>query len=226
MPRVKALSYWAARCRKLADIENDLHIADAELIESLDEVYGDLHAIVADGAGAYWQRTESITADGSESYDEPEDHLSTICVEYVDNAGRRTPLKQLLAQERHLYGGLTGEAEAYALVDDLIYLYPTPSSGTYEMLYIPQAPDLTELAEDDLVDVVNIYGAHFLVYGTAALCLSKSESDERSMLARQARAEKKLIEWAANRSFHEPQRRYTEDDGWGYEIPTRRLPPP
>lgn len=218
MPRRKTLSSLRARAQKLADKENDDHIESPEWAESINEVFGDLFQIVADGAGAYWQRTHTITADGSVSYNEPTDHLSTVCLEHVASSGERTPLDLLLAQERHLYSGplapslVGGQATAYSLIDDQIFLYPKPSSGTYELLYIPQSPDLTTFADGDLVDVVNIYGEQFLVYGVAAIALSKSESDVRFLLSRQQRAEQKLIEWAAQRSFHDGLRRYTELD--------------
>lgn len=227
MPRRKVFSYWRERAQKLADAEGDEHVSEAELAESLNEVYGDLYHLVCDGADAYFQGTHSFTADGSDSYDEPDDHLSTICLEHVDSSGQRTPLKKLLPQERHLFATLTGDAGGYSLIDNLIYLYPNPSSGTYELLYIQQPPDLTSYAAGDLLDVVNIYGEQFLVYGTAALVLSKSEKDVRFFLSRQKRAEEKLVEWVAQRSFHDAKRRYADfDDFDDCEPGWRRLPPP
>jgi hypothetical protein len=228
MPRRKALSYWRARILKLADSEHDLLVAPAEVDEGIDEVYGDLYHLVSDGADAYFQVTHPITATGAASYDEPDDHLSTIAVDRVDSDGSRCPLRKLDAQERHLYAGTTGDAVAYSLIDDQLFLYPLPSSGTYEMLYIPQPPDITSYVDADLIDVVNIYGAQFLVYGVAALVLAKGESDQRGWLARQQRAEQKLIEWAAQRSFHDSHAQYNPDadDEGPVSSGRRRLPAP
>lgn len=212
MPRRKPISYWTARIRKLADAEHNQHVQDAEILEGIDEVYGDLYHLVADGAGEYFQTVHEFTADGSESYDEPDDHLSTVSLDLVESNGERTPLKKLRAQDRHVLAGQTGEPCAYALVDDAIYLYPNPSSGDFELLYIPQPPDITDYGDADEIDVVNVYGAHFLVYGVAALVLAKGESDQRGWLARQSRAEEKLVEWAAKRAFHDGVRRYVVDD--------------
>lgn len=216
MPRRKAYSFWAARAVKLADGEGDDHIAPAEVAECANEVYGDLYALVCGGADAYFQTTYTFTATGADSYDEPDDHFSTVCLELVSSSGERSPLKKLLAQERYLYspsnGWMGGEADAYSLIDDQIFLYPKPSSGSFEMLYIPQPPDLTTYLDTDKVDVVNIYGEQFFMYGMAALIKSKSESDVRFFLSRQARAEEKLVEWAAQRSFHDGQQRFTELD--------------
>lgn len=220
MPRRKAYSYWAARGRKLADKEGDEHISPAEVAECANEVYGDLYALVCGGADAYFQTTYSFSADGSVSYDEPDDHFSTVCLELVTSSGERTPLTKLLAQERHLYSppngwNMGGDASAYSLIDNQIFLYPKPSSGNFELLYIPQPPDLTTYADADMVDVVNVYGEQFFMYGVAALIKSKSEDDVRFFLNRQARAEEKLVEWAAQRSFHDGQQRFTELDMTG-----------
>lgn len=213
MPRRKAYSYWAARGLKLADAEGDGHISPAELAECANEVYGDLYSLVCGGADAYFQTTYAFTATGAVSYDEPDDHLSTVCLELVGSSGERTPIKKLLAQERYLYSppvGLGNDAVAYSLVDDQIYLYPPPASGNYELLYIPQPPDLTTYIDTDKVDVVNVYGEQFFMYGLAALIKSKSESDVRFFLNRQQRAEEKLVEWAAQRSFHDGHRGFTD----------------
>lgn len=213
MPRRKALSAIRSRIRKLADAEGNLHVSNAEIDEGIDEIYGDLYHLTVDGHGAYFQTTHEFTADGSDSYDEPDDHLSTVQLDLVSSDGERTPLKKLRAQERFLYGGTTGTPEAYALVDDQIFLYPNPSSGDLELLYIPQPPDVTDYADADELDLVSIYGAQFVVYGVAALVLAKSESEQRGWLARQARAEQKHIEWAATRSLHDPRVPYSDDDG-------------
>jgi len=218
VPRRQTFSYWVSRVKKLSDKESDDHVAAAEYAECLSEVFGDLYSITAEGADAYWQTTHTIVANGSVSYDEPDDHLSTVCLEYVSGSGERRPLTKLLAQERYTYspssiGLIGGSANAYSLIDDQLFLYPKPTSGTYELLYIPQPPDLTSYADTDMVDVVSIYGEQFLVYGAAALVKSKSEDDVRFFLQRQARAEQKLIEWAAQRSFHDGQHRFSDFGG-------------
>jgi hypothetical protein len=212
MPRRKAYSYWSARARKLADKELDEHIAPAEVAECANEVYGDLYSLVCSGADAYFQTTYAFTATGAVSYDEPDNHLSTVMLERVESSGGRYPLTKLLAQERHLFGGLTSSscASAYSLIDDQIFLYPKPSSGDFELLYIPQPPDLTTYLDTDKIDVVNVYGEQFFMYGVAALIKSKSEDDVRFFLSRQERAEEKLVEWAAQRSFHDGQHMFSD----------------
>jgi hypothetical protein len=189
------------------------HVSDAEILEGIDEVYGDFYLLHCDGAGSYFQTTHEFSADGSDSYNEPDDHLSTIQLDLIGSDGSRTPLGKLLAQERYKLAGEEGDPCAYSIIDDQIVLYPNPSSADLELLYIPQPPDITEYVTTDVIDVVHPYGAHFVVYGVAALVLAKSESDERTWLNRQARAEKRCIEWAAKRAFHDSMRRYVPDEG-------------
>lgn len=212
MPRRQAFSVWRDRCRKRADKEFDEHIDNDEFGEFMSEVYGDLYHTVVDAWDRYFEVTHTITADGSASYDEPDDHLSTIGLDrIVDAAGRREPLEKLDAQERHKYAGETGTAFAYMLVDDQIYLFPRPSSGTYELIYTPQPPDLTSYADGDLLDVVNVYGEQFLLHGVAALAKAKAEEDTRFHVARQEMAREKLLDWAIKRAAHDPHRRYNGD---------------
>ncbi|WP_196299624.1 hypothetical protein, partial [Streptococcus pneumoniae] len=79
------------------------------------------------------------------------DHLSTVNLSFIVNAttGERRDLRELMAQERSRYSGQSGTARYFSLVDDVIYLYPTPPTGeVYEMRYVPQPPDLTAFASD------------------------------------------------------------------------------
>lgn len=216
MPRRYELSELRTRCKRRADKENDDHIADAEWNALISEQWGELFEIVAGTGLRYFERTNSITADGSDSYDEPDEHGKTVGLDRVDSDGRRLSLLPLMPGERSRFAGQTGDAFEYAIIDDQIFLYPTPSSGSYELLYIPQPTDLTTLADDDLVDVVCIYGEAFLIWGVAVKALSKSESDVRLAMAERDRSAQRLLEWAAERDANEPRRRVIDsDDGSG-----------
>lgn len=216
MPRRYALSTLRTRCQRRADMESDGHIADAEWDALISEQYGELYEIVAGTGLRYFEVTHTITADGSASYDEPDDHGKTIGVDRVNADGTRFALRPLMAQERTRYGGVEGIAYEYAIVDNLVYFYPEPQSGTYELLYIPQPPDISAYADADLIDVVCIYGEAFLLWGVAVKALSKSEGDVRLALAERERAAQKLLEWAAERDANEPRRRVLDpDDGSG-----------
>lgn len=120
-----------------------------------------------------------------------------------------------MTQERSRYGGVTGDAYEYAIVDDQIYLYPTPSSGTYQLIYIPQPPDLSDYDDADIVDLVCGFGEAYVIWGTAIKAMAKGEGDVRLAMAERDRLAARLMEWAAERDATEPRRRVLDQgDEW------------
>lgn len=217
MPRRFTMSDLVVKCQRRADKENDDHIAAAEWKALISEQYGDVYSVVAGTGMQYFQHTSTIATTGASYYDEPADHLSTVALDrIVDSAGTRRSLQEIMAQERARFAGRSGsEARVFALVDDRIYLYPTPPSGqTYELLYIPQPPDLGSYADADVVDLVTPDGEAFLVWGVAVKALSKGEGDVRLALAERDAARGRLLEWAAERSINEPRRIIVDSGDW------------
>ncbi len=214
MPRRYALSTLRTRCQRRADAENDSHISNAEWAALISEAYGELFEVVAGAGLRYFETVHEFTADGSPSYDEPDDHGKTIGLDLVYTDGRRRALRPMMAQERQRYGSSTGgEPCEYALVDDQIVIYPDPASGlTFELLYIPQPPDVSDYDDADELDVVCIHGESFLIWSVTVKALSKSESDVRLAMAERDRAGQKLLEWAIERDANEPRRRYFDLD--------------
>lgn len=224
MPRRQTLETWRGRCIQRADKEGDDHIAEAEWNALISEVYGELFEIVTGTGLRYFESLHTITATGADSYDEPDDHGKTVGLDRVESDGRRTTLLPLMAQERSRYGGATGEAVAYAIVDNQIVFYPNPASGTYELIYNTQPPDISSYSDSDMIDVVCIYGEAYLLWGVAVKALSKGESDVRLAVAERDRAAMQLMKWASERDANEPRRRvldteYTDmfgrDPDWG-----------
>lgn len=193
-------------------MENDESISDAEWFALISEVYGELYEIVGGVSLRYWETTHDITANGSDSYDEPDDHGKTVGLDRVNSDGTRVSLLPLMPGERARFAGQTGDALEYAIVDDQIFLYPNPPSGSYQLLYIPQPPDISSYSGTDQIDVVCIYGEQFLLWGVAVKAKAKSESDVRLAMAERDRAGQKLMEWAAERDANEPRRRLVDDE--------------
>lgn len=214
MPRRFALSTLVTRCQQRCDLENENHIAPAEWKALVSEQYGELYSIVAESGLRYFETIDTISTTGAASYAEPADHLGTVLVARVlDSAGRRFDLDEIMAQERSGWSGMTGDAACYALVDDQIYLYPTPPAGqTYEVLYIPQPPDLSSFLDADVIDVVNPDGEAFLIWGVAVKGRAKSESDVQLAMAEREAARVRLIEWSTLRAFNQPRRRIVRDE--------------
>lgn len=216
MPRRYAMSTLVSRCQQRCDMETSGLITTAEWKSLVSEQYGDLYSVVADSGYRYFEYLATLTTTGAAYVAEPTDHLATIAVLYVvDASGHRRRLRALSPQERPRWGGRTGTAWFYEFVDDRIYLYPVPPSGqSYELLYIPQPPDLTSYADSDIVDVVAPDGESFLIWGVAVKALAKQGSDVQLAMAEREQARTRLTEWAALREFSEPRRPFLdyEDD--------------
>lgn len=200
MPRRYLMSELVERCRKRADMENDDSIDDDEVKSYLEEVYAELWAEVSRSGQRYFETSTTITADGSTSYDEPTGHFSTVRVCRVLDDGTETPLRELQPGEEPNWRGKTGDATVYAHVDDQLFLYATPSSGSYKWYYRYQPTNLSTYADGQYVDVVVGAGLAFLIWGVAAIMLGKGEKDVRFALQQKERAMERLILEAAEKS--------------------------
>lgn len=212
MPRRLTFEDATALVKERADIENDRHIQPAELAAMMSSAYGTVYQKVASSGGRYWETTHTITVDGSSSYLEPADHLSTLGLDLVRLDESRRPLRPLPIQHRHRYAGRTGEARFYTIIDNRIFLYPKPSSGTYELLYIPQAPDLKSYTDADLFDLVTPDGEEMFIWGTVVKIFAKKEQDPRLAIAERDAAAERLLEWATMRSLIDGPVRVVEGD--------------
>lgn len=214
MPRRFTLGTCVTRCQQRADKENDLSISETEWKSMIGTVYAELYAAVAGTGMRYFEVTHEIVADGSASYDEPTDHLSTVGIDFIVNAqGERRKLRELMAQERSRFAGLSGDAVAFMHVDDQIYLYPKPATGTYEMLYVPQPPDLTDEDDTVLIDVVTPDGEAFLYWGVAVLALAKESTDTSLARAERDAAKVRVVEWAVMKALNNARVVVSEADG-------------
>lgn len=215
MPRLLLMGTAVTRCQQRANMEGDDSIAPAEWKSLISEVYGELYEEVADSGARYFETESTDTTTGAAYIDEPADQLSLVdnLEVLIDSAGRLRRLKPLAAQERALYAGRSGEARRYAMIDDRIYLYPTPATGTQITLrYIPQSPDLSGYADGEAMDVVTAAGEAFLIWGVCLIGKSKDERFVDLASDQKEKARVRLQQWARNRAFHESPRRFVDDD--------------
>lgn len=212
MPLRRTMGTLVASCRRRVDMKTNQARNDDDFKASISEVYGDLWAIVAEAGRRYFETSTTFTANGAASYVEPTDHFGTVRVARVFSDGRESPLDELMPQEEWCLKGRTGDAIAYTLIDDQVFLYPTPSSGQYKMYYIPQPPDLSNYADNDVVDVVGPPGLSLIVWGTAVIVHGELEGNAMLALQKEEQARKNLAEFAPLRSFNEPARVFANHD--------------
>lgn len=208
MALTRTMGQLKGLCQRRADKENDAHVDSDEWAELISEVYGELHGAVSDTGARYFEREATITATGAASYALPDDHLSTIGIDRVVNAaGNRRELDELMVQERVLFAGQTGDAWLWAFTGTNIALYPTPASGTYMHIYVPQPTNLSSFGDGTSVDVINNDGLKFLVWGVASIALHKGEANQVRAVAERDRALQNLVAWAVRRAMTMPRRR-------------------
>lgn len=221
MARSFTLGTLVTRCKERADMESAEHIDDTEWKGYISTVYAKLYAILAGTGLRYFETVQSISSasltdngDGGKYVALPSDHFMTIGVDYLDSSNLRTALDEMMVQERNLYSGMTGaaQAEAYSLVGVNLVLYPGPPSGqTYKHLYVPQPTDYSSSADGTSVNVVTADGEDFIIWGVVIMALAKEESDTSVAERRFAMAKAELQEWAALRSLNSMRRRIVDN---------------
>lgn len=199
------------RCLRRADLPATGGPFTLPEVKSLiSEQYGHLYSIVVKAGYRYFEADppQTITASGATSYPLPDDHDCTIGIDRViDSAGRTIQLDELMIQERDRLSGETGDACYYSVVGQSIVLFPTPTSGTYMHLYVPQAPDISTLGDGAEVDVVTADGEAFLIYGVAVKLHAKTECDPRLAIDERDRAETRFTQDVGHRAVTNPRRR-------------------
>ncbi len=224
MPRLIEMGTLILRCQQRADKFGDDHIGGSDSAEwhrLISEVYGaDVFQVVADTGLRYFETTATLTTTGAAYVSEPSNIAKVIRLDYIDSASKRHKVQPAGSHQQVWLDALTGDTALYfAVVDDRVYLYPLPATGqTYEMLYIPQAPDLSGYASDACVDVVSADGVACVIWGVAALAKVKASQDASLHLQKQAEHRHRLEGWAADRLIAYAQSRPAADE-YGERFP-------
>jgi hypothetical protein len=208
------------RCKRRADKENDDHIPSEEWRAFISEVWGaDVFGPVAECGLRYFETTATLVSDGSAYVTEPSNHLSTIRVDYIDTSGRHHELVELNVAEEAFFAGSpagSGPARFFTCVDDRLYLYPTPPSGqSYQVLYVPQAPNLSDKDDDYCVDLVTMDGEACLIWGVAVLALGKAKQDATLAVQKHGEHRERHLDWATERMLTQPRRRVVQLEDLG-----------
>lgn len=196
-------------------MENDDSISPAEWDSYISEVFGELYEEVARTGLRYFEYEETFTTTGDGYIAEPDDQIAMVdCLELVlDSSGRTRRLQPIRAQERAAYAGSTGDPCKFEVVDDRLYLYPSPASGTELTLrYIAQSPDLSEYGDGDSIDVVTAGGEAFLIWGVAAIAKHKDDRFVDFAETQKEKARVRLVDWAASRLANESSRPFVDDE--------------
>jgi len=209
MSRNVSMGTLVTSCQREADAEGDPSIAPPEWKRWISQQYAALYSIVVNAGLRYFEATNIFAANGATSYSLPADHDEYIGVDRaVDLASDNwTELGEIMVQERNRYGGFTGDATGFAVVGQGVMLYPRPTTGTYRLVYVPQSPDISSLADSSNVDVVTGDGEALLVWGVAVRGIGKLRRDPSLAMTERNMAEARFSEDVKRRALVNPRRR-------------------
>ncbi len=223
MPRTFTLGALVTRAQQRADLVNHDNVGTSEWKESISSAMGELQSLLVGSGLRYFESVQSVSSaaltdngDGGGYIAMPADHAHTIGVDLVDGTGYRTPLYEMMVQERSEFSGSTGfpHAIAWAHQGANLVLYPRPASGqTYKHHYVPQPTDLSSSADGTNVDVVTNDGENFVVWYAAALAMAKQGRTEEAAFAvvERDRAKERVREDALRRALNNARRVVTDD---------------
>lgn len=208
MSRKRLMSQIILACQRRADMEGNDVISPPEWQALISEQYAKLYSTVVKSGMRYFESVQTITANGSVSYALPEDHDETIGVDrIIDTEGRKIQLGEFMIQERNAWSGQTSDAVAYSVVGQTLKLFPRPLGGTYEHVYVPQSPDLSNVSAQSEVDLVTGDGEALMYYGVAIKAMSKTEADVTVMMRERDIALVDFTEDCGMRALVNPRRR-------------------
>lgn len=189
------LATLRTRIRQRSDNEHTGHafVTDAELNQLINTSFNELYGLLVRAGLHRAESTDTITADGSDSYALPADFYAVLGVFRLDgNYRTMLPMHDLRYRGN---SDVYGSATSYRVMGSAVTLLPKPQTGTYELWYIPIPGDLT--ADDDTVDGV-LGWEEYLVIDCAIKVLQKEESDTRDLKEDRERIYRRIQDEAAS----------------------------
>ncbi len=188
------------RVRRLADVVGSTFVTDAELTERINVAYKELYGLLVRNSLQRSETTYTVTANGAASYALPANFLGLIGV-YRSVGEDFVPLERF--DDKFKPGSRTGDASKYRVVGSNLVLYPKPSSGTYDVVYIPVPGDMA--ADADTMDGV-LGWEEFVVLDAAIYVLEKEESDTSKLEFKRDRILKRIQDEAQIAEFTQAPR--------------------
>lgn len=202
------LGTLVTRCQQRADREGDSQLDPTEYKDLISEKYAEMHALVAEKDPTFFAVESALVLSNLAL---PAGYMSTLSVDYVFDVAtdRRRPLEgPVSVQERVGLVGLSGSVALFYAIDaTALALFPTVASGTYKHRYLPQPTDYSGASDATALDVINVYGRQFIIWGVAAIARAKGGEDASFALGQEKRAYDQLEYWACQRALtHAPHR--------------------
>ena len=203
------LGEMVTSCQQLANQPGGEKLDVTEWKSHISTHYGRIHSVVSNTAAWCFKTEATINLSNLAM---PSDHKSTIGVDFVlDSSGRRRELPELMVQERNIFRATTGEARAWSFSGTSLELWPTPTSGTYKHLYVPQPTRYNTSVDATSIDFLTTDGYEAVMWGVTSVALHRSESAQQRALGEAKAALDRLKGWAVQRALTQPKRQIIRD---------------
>jgi hypothetical protein len=196
------LGTLVTRCQQRASREGDAQLDPTEYKDLISEKYAEMHALIAEKDPTFFAVEATLVLSALSL---PAGYMSTLSVDYVFDTAtdRRRPLDgPVSVQDRVGLVGLSGSVALFYAIDaTALALFPTVTSGTYKHRYLAQPTDYSGSSDATAVDVVNVYGRQFILWGVTAIARAKGGEDSTFALDQELKARQQLEYWACQRAL-------------------------
>jgi hypothetical protein len=190
------LAQLIERIRQRTDTVGSEFVTDAEITQLINTAYKELYALLVRKSLQRAESVQTIVADGSAFYPLNSDFVGLLGV-YRVLGDERLPLKR--HSDRFRPGSRQGDAVSYRLVNSTVELYPQPTSGEYELVYVPLPGELTD-PTDELDGVLG--WEEFVILDAAICVLEKEESDTTKLERKRGRILQRIEDEAQLADLH------------------------
>lgn len=174
------LAQLRTRVRQRSNNEhtNGQFVTDGELNGLINVAYKDLYGTLVEKSLHRTETTQTVTATGATSYALNADLYSLLNVYWVENGYRRR-LRRF--SDRAKPGSAdVGVASTYRVKGSTVVFWPNPSSGTYEIDYIPVPGDL--VADEDVLDGVLAWEEYVVLEAATQVLQKEGLTEEANSL--------------------------------------------
>lgn len=206
MARTFTLLQIRDRVRELVDAEQMRALSDLELNKRISSAYARYYAkLVAPGLGFPTEVTQTLTGLTSNSSPLPNDHFSTMRVDYQQSPGYWYPLWEVDIRELHeVERPGSAPARCYRLAGPNLLFYPAVNaSDVYRHIYAPAPVDLT--TDSQLLDGVCGW-EEAVILDAAIRAVIKWEGDTNDLRAERNELDQRIDEEVQMRTINRAKR--------------------
>lgn len=195
------------RCLERADMvfnsavaAGDRYITTTELNALINTSYAELYGTLVRYGMHRDEELATVVTDGTAKYQLPADIYAVLGVYRVETNGDRTYLSRHDHRLRPNQSRTQAKAHTYRVVGANMEFNPIPTSGTYELVYIPVPGEMS--ADEDQIDGV-LGWEEYVVIDVAIKLKQKEDSDPALLMAERERLLRRIQEESRDEEMSE-----------------------